>query len=106
VSRVRLSATAAGQISARRDWWQKNRDKASELFDRELDQALERLSRSARSLPIFTKRAGRTILRYLMPGTRCHLYFEVLAEADEVHVIAAGGAQRRRPPRIRLQDAP
>jgi hypothetical protein len=41
-----------------------------------------------------------------MPETHCHLNAEVSEAAVEVLVLAAGGSQRRQPPRIRLQDAP
>ena len=47
-----------------------------------------------------------TIRWYRMPKTRCHLYLEVIEASGEVHVLAAGGCQRRRSPRLHLHDAP
>jgi len=84
----------------------RNRDKAPDLFDRELDDAIEALGRNVASLPVFVTRSGHAIRRYLMPKTRCHLYLELNETRAEVRVLAAAGGQRRRPPRIRLQDAP
>jgi hypothetical protein len=104
--RVRFSLEAEAQLAVRRKWWRENREKAPDLFDRELDEAIDRLGRGAGTLPIFTTRGGRTIRRYLMRRTRCHLYLEVVQESDEVLVLGAGGSQRRRPPRLRLNDAP
>ena len=103
---VRFSETAAAQISARRKWWRENRDKAPGLFDRELESAIERLGRTAGALPVFAKCACHAIRRYLLSKTGCHLYLMVTEGPVEVLVLAAGGSQRKRPPRIRLQDAP
>jgi hypothetical protein len=103
---VRFTPTAARQLAARRNWWRQNREKAPDLFDRELDEAVEKLAVSARSLPIFAELAGHSVRRYRMPKSRCHLYFEVIKSPGEVRVLAAGGSQRRRPPKIRLQDEP
>jgi len=103
---VRFSREAEEQLRTRRIWWRANRDKAPDLFDRELAEAIDRLRRSARTLPIFVKRAGHVVRRYLMPKTHCHLYLEVTDSPAEVLVLAAGGSQRKRPPRLRLHDAP
>jgi hypothetical protein len=103
---VRFTATAAAQIAARRKWWRENRDKAPDLFDREYDDAIEDLGRRAGSLPVFASEGGHAIRRYLMVRTRCHLYFEVIETPAEIRVLAAGGGQRKRPPRMRLHDAP
>ncbi len=104
--RVRFTLDAAAQISARREWWRDHRDKAPELFDIELAEAIERLGRTAGSLPVFAMRSGRTIRRYLMPKTRCHLYLQVIEASAEVLVLSAGGGQRKRPPRFRFQESP
>ena len=103
---VRFSLEAEAQLRARRIWWRANRDKAPDLFDRELAEAIDRLGGSAGTLPIFVRRAGHVVRRYLLPKTRCHLYLEVTETPGEVVVLAAGGSQQKRPPRLRLQDAP
>jgi len=104
VKPVRFSLLANAQLSVRRKWWRENRAKAPDLFDRELAAAVDRIARTAASLPVFSERRGHTIRRYLMPKTRCHLYLEVLEDPAEVLVLAAGGGQRKRPPRFRLQE--
>ena len=103
---IRFSLEAAAQLLARRTWWRANRDKAPDLFDREFAEAIERLGRTAGALPVFLRRAGHVVRRYLMPKVRCHLYLEVTEMPAEVVVLAAGGSQRKRPPRLPLHDAP
>ena len=103
---VRFSLEAAGQLRARRIWWRENRDKAPDLFERELAEAIGRLGRSAGTLPIFVRRAGHVVRRYLMPKTRCHLYLEVTDAPAEVVVLAAGGSQRKRPKTLPMSPRP
>ena len=100
--KVIIAPRAETQMALRREWWRKNREKAPDLFDEELAEAIDQLGRIAGSLPVYARRSGHTIRRYLMPKTRCHLYLEV-TEA-EVQVLALGGGQRKRAPRIRLQE--
>jgi len=106
VTPVRFSLEAEAQLLARKKWWRHNRDKAPDLFERELAEAIDRLGREAQTLPVFAIRAGHVVRRYLMPKTRCHLYVEATETPAEVVVLAASGGQRKRPPRLRLQDAP
>ena len=105
---MRVTAThrAEAQLRKRGEWWRENRNKAPDLFDREFAEAIERLGRIASSLPIYSRPRGHIVRRYLMPKTRCHLYVEVIEAVGEVLILAASGGQRRRPPRLRLQDAP
>lgn len=76
----------------------------ADLFDEELAEAIDQLGRIAGSLPVFARRSGHTIRRFLMPKTRCHLYIEVMEAAAQVLVLAAGGGQRKRAPGVRLQE--
>ena len=91
---------AAAQILVRKQWWRANRSKALDRFDEELATALTAISERPESFPVFSARGGRTVRRCLLVKTRCHLYFEVLNETDEVWVTAARGAAQRRPPRL------
>ncbi len=94
-----VAPEAAAQILARKQWWRANRPKAPERFDEELAAALTAIRERPESFPVFWARAGRTVRRYLLVKTRCHLYFEILRETSEVWVTAARGAVQRRPPR-------
>lgn len=103
--RVRFTPKAQAQLEARKRWWRSHRDKAPELFDEEFAAATLRISDAPGSFPVHGQRQGRAIRRCLMTKTRCHLYFEIVEHQGEVWVIAAGGGQRRRPPRFRLQES-
>ena len=66
----------------------------------ELAAALAAITERPDSFPVFSARGGRTVHRCLLVKTRCHLYFEVLRELDEVWVIAARGARQRKEPKL------
>ena len=97
--RVIITPEGEAQLATRRTWWRENRPKAPDLFDRELATAVRRIGRNPEAYPVFAERRGRTIRRCLMLKTRCHLYFEIRS-SNEVWVLAAGGGQRKRPPRL------
>jgi hypothetical protein len=90
---------AAAQILGRKRWWRANRWKAAERFDQELAAALAAITERPDSFPVFSARGGRIVHRCLLVKTRCHLYFEILRELDEVWVIGARGARQRRGPK-------
>lgn len=95
--KVRIAERAEAQIEKRRAWWRTNRAER-DVFDDELDVALAHLHEHAVTLPIVRRVRGRAVRRVLMPRTKCHLNFEVLA--DEVVIMAAWGAARGRQPRL------
>jgi plasmid stabilization system protein ParE len=98
--KVILSLQAEAQLRLRQEWWQKNRPKSPELFEQELAHALRRIADHASIFPVYSAKDGRTVRRYLLARTHCHLYFEILPERDEVWILAAWGAVRRKGPRI------
>jgi plasmid stabilization system protein ParE len=95
-----VAPEAAAQILARKRWWRANRSKAPARFGDELAAALTAITERPESFPVFSARGGRTVRRCLLAKTRCHIYFEVLRETDEVWVTAARGAVQRRPPKL------
>lgn len=99
--RVRITPEGEAQLAFRKKWWRQHRTKAPDLFDRELADAIDRISQAPESFPVFTERRGHIVRRCLMPKTTCHLYLEIDVAAGEVWVLAAGGGQQRRPPRIK-----
>ena|SRR5260221_8575359 len=95
-----VAPEAAAQIIVRKRWWRANRSKAPERFDDELTAALAAITERPESFPVISAQAGRTVRRYFLVKTRCHLYFEVRHETDEVWIIAARGAAQRRGARL------
>jgi plasmid stabilization system protein ParE len=93
-----VAPEAAAQNLIRKRWW-RERPKAPERFDEELATALAAITERPESFPVFSARDGRTVRRCLPSKTRCHLYFEVVTDADEVWIVAARGAVQRRGPR-------
>jgi plasmid stabilization system protein ParE len=92
----------ATQLQARRisNWWRENRPSAPDLFDDEMAAALGRLADVPKTSPPYRTVRGRLIRRALMPRTFCHLYFEIHAERDLVHVVAVWHGARGRGPRL------
>jgi hypothetical protein len=104
--RFLVSPGAKRQLAERQDWWREHRLSAPDLFDREFADLVERIRRAPESFPIFVHRRDHIVRRGLMRRTRCHLYFELRADANEIWLVAAGGGQRLRPPRLRFQETP
>ena len=76
--KVLVAPEAAAQILIRKQWWRTHPE----------------------SFPAHSERAGRTVRRCLLSRTSCHLYFEVVASAGEIWILAAWGAAQRRGPRL------
>jgi len=82
------------------DWWRENRPRAPDLFARELEAAFFRLAATPMAIAVFRETKGRTIRRLLMPRTAYHVFFEVNASEQKVHVLAVWHAARGRGPRL------
>lgn len=98
--KVIIAPQAEAQLRLRQQWWRQHRSKAPERFEQELAHALREIADHPESLPVYAEKDGRTVRRYLLTRTRCHLYFEIVPTADEVWIVAAWGASRRRGPRL------
>ena len=94
--RVELRPEAYAQILARHAWWVENRPSAPDLFAGELAVALADLAALAKSVPVVVRREGVEIRRWLLPETRCHLYYAIDETKDVVEVLAAWGARMGR----------
>jgi len=85
---IRVAPRAAAQIRAAASWWRKNRTKAPEAFDDELERAFELVS----ELPLageavsHPKLAG--IRRILLGRIRYHLYYLSSEDSETVDVLA------------------
>jgi hypothetical protein len=95
-----VAPEAATQILVRERWWRANRSKAPERLDEEIAAALAAITERPESFPVFSAHAGQTVRRCLLTKTRCHLYFEIRREIDEIWLIAARGVAQRRPSRF------
>lgn len=98
--KVVIAPEAEAQLLIRKRWWRAHRPKAPERFDEELAGALNRIGDMPESCPVYRERSGRTVRRCLLRKASCHLYFEVMAAAGEVWILAAWGAVQGRRPRL------
>jgi plasmid stabilization system protein ParE len=90
---------ARAQAAARRAWWVENRPAASALFDEELESALRDLAERPASIPVLLVRDELAIRRWLLPKTRCHIYYVIDASRGVVEILSLWGASMgRRPP--------
>jgi plasmid stabilization system protein ParE len=96
--RVELRREAYEQVLARQAWWVENRPAARTAFADELAAALLDLAEHPMITPVVLVRDGIEIRRWLMPGTRCHLYYAADEARGVVDVLAAWGARMGRLP--------
>jgi plasmid stabilization system protein ParE len=96
--RVARRALVEGDRAAR--WWRKNRLSNPDLFEEELDAALD-LVRTAPALGSpCGKRRGRQLRRVMLPRTRYHLYYCFEPGDDHALVLSIWSAVRGRGPRL------
>lgn len=96
--RVALRPEAYAQVLARHAWWVEHRPGAPDAFAAELAVALVDLADLAKSVPVVVRREGVEVRRWLLPKTRCHLYYAIDETNDLVEVLAAWGARMGRLP--------
>jgi plasmid stabilization system protein ParE len=80
---VLISADAEIQLAGVRSWWRENRAAAPDLFDRELDAAVEILRHSAGAFPVYRTEGRAEVRRLLLPRSRYAVYFSI----EEHHVL-------------------
>lgn len=95
---VVFSPRALAQAEAAARWWVENREKAPDLFARELEEAIRILADAPEIGVPFERARRRGVRRYLLWRTEHHLYYVHVAASDTVRVLAVVGARRRRPP--------
>ena len=91
--KVELSPEAQAQALVRQRWWVENRPAAPDAFADELEAALRELGERPLTAAVVVERGGVPIRRWLLPKTRCHLYYVVDDARDVVRVLAAWGAR-------------
>jgi plasmid stabilization system protein ParE len=99
---VKLVFTTAAEAQAEEidTWWREHREKAPDLFARELAEACELISSKPTLGTAYETSSGESVLRVRLPKTRHHLYFNVDAEDGTVIVLAIWGAPRREGPEM------
>jgi plasmid stabilization system protein ParE len=102
VTRFEVVVAPTAQTHARQvsDWWSAERLGAPDLFDEELEAALERLATAPMSGAAYHESRGRVVRRLLMPRTSYHVYFEVDQNAFVVRVLAVWHTSRGRGPSL------
>jgi plasmid stabilization system protein ParE len=96
--KVELHPQAAGQVRAVDAWWREHRLNSPDLFLHELRYALTLLAEfPAAGRPLRHRRfAG--LRRYLLSGTRYHIYYHFQRDEQAVLILAVWSAVRRRGP--------
>lgn len=95
--RVLISADAEEQLAEIRLWWRANRTAAPNLFNREIDAAVEALRHAPSAFPVYRIEGDAEIRRILLPRSRFALYFSIEPEAALI-VAAWHTARGSRPP--------
>lgn len=96
---VRFTPRALGEAKRIKTWWLAHRPSAADLFERELDVALEHIRATPQAGRVYDQVAlEMAVRRVLLPKTKNHVYYAV--EADVVVVLSVWGAQKGRGPDI------
>jgi len=70
------------------------------VFDRELLAAIDQLEREPTPGAPFPTAKRPGLRRILLPTSRCHLYFELDAPTEAIHILQVWDGRRARPPRL------
>jgi plasmid stabilization system protein ParE len=98
--RVILTPEAEGQVSREIQWWYEHRPKNPFLFEDELNAAIDVLTCSTKAGLTFALRPQ--VRRYLLSGSRYHVYYRYDPVTDELRIVSVWSAIRRRGPPARF----
>lgn len=97
--KLRLARRAVAEAKQIKTWWRKNRPAAPDLFERELDEALEQIAAACNVGTLYDQGdLDAPVRRVLLPKTKNHVYYAV--QGDEIVVISIWGAPRERGPKL------
>lgn len=97
--KLRLAPTALAEAKRIKTWWQANRPAAPDLFEQELDAALERIGSRPNAGTLYEQgNLEAAVRRVLLPKTKNHVYYAV--EGDEIVVVSIWGAPKQRGPKL------
>ena len=95
--RLRITPRALREAKRIKTWWTENRIGTPDLFEDELDDALERIvATPTLGLTYGAGRFGVRVVRVLLPKTENHVYYTV----DAIVVLSVWGAPRERGPKL------
>ncbi len=97
--KIVLLDEASAQFETEDSWWRENRD-SKELFVNEFEETLRRIVSLPQVGQRYRSRCGRLIQRWLMPKTRCHIYYFFDSEHNLLEIHSVWGARRKRGPRL------
>ncbi|OQX70289.1 MAG: hypothetical protein B6A08_00210 [Sorangiineae bacterium NIC37A_2] len=90
---------ARDQFRTQDTWWRQNRD-ATTLFVEEFLAALDQLTAAPEAGAIYIRRRERTIRRWPMPKTNCHIYYRYDRESECVIIYSVWSARRGHGPKV------
>jgi hypothetical protein len=97
VVRIILLEEARRQFEAEDAWWREHRD-AHNLLLEEFEQTLLHLSTLPETGQRYRLSCDKLIRRWLMPRTRCHVYYFHDWQRDALEIHSLWGARRRHGP--------
>ncbi len=95
--KLELAPRAVAQAERCTRWWRENRPAAPGLFDEELRAVLDQIRNGPLLGSVYEVVSGQEHRRLLMPRTRYHVYYRIVA-ADVVRIVAVWSAVRGRGP--------
>lgn len=96
--KIELAARAVRDAERRAHWWREHRP-APGLFEDELRDALEIIRGEPEAGSLYPSRSGRQYRRLLLPRTRHHVYYRIVAEG-QLLVVAIWNAIAARGPTL------
>jgi plasmid stabilization system protein ParE len=97
---ILISARAEAAFARAEEWWRANRPTASNLLVEEFEAAAQQIARAPYGGASYPSRSAREIRRWLLPGTRYHVYYRVDEASRTVTIRTLWHAMRGRAPRL------
>jgi len=97
--KILLLDEARAQFEAQDAWWRENRD-SKDLFIDEFEVTLMRIVNLPAVGQRYRWKNGCLIQRWLMPKTRCHIYYFHDSDTDILEIHSVWGARRKRGPKV------
>lgn len=80
-------------------WWRENRERKG-LFAEEFLAVIGLIQKTPTAGSIYVVKRGRTIRKWLMPKTRCHVYYRYEPTQELLVIYSVWGARRKRGPKL------